>query len=104
MLSAEVSHDVLAALIGALALILMPMIGFAVVTWRQNRATTARERRVDMVALREQIDRVSGQASEALRVFSQAHERRAAEHEQTMERLEDIAEMLSAIRNGKGSS
>ena len=100
-MSAEVSHDILAALIGALALIMVPVIGFAVVTWRQNRATSSRERRMDMVALREQIDRVGGEVTEALRIFSQAHERRAAEHEQTMERLEDIAEMLSALRNGK---
>lgn len=103
MVLAEVSHDVLAAIIGAIALVMVPVIGFLIVNHRAARQVQANLEQINLVALRERIDEVMGGVQEALRIFSQAHERRSAENEQLRERLEDIAEMLSAIRNGKGN-
>ena len=76
LIGAEVSHDVLAAIIGGLSLIVVATIPML---WRQvNRA---RDNRVDLIALREQL-------AELTRLLTDAQERRRAEHDEIRRMLD----------------
>ena len=97
MLGDQVSHDVIAAFIAGLALIIvatLPML------WRRVDSARAQDRanRVDMVALRERQD-------ELVRMVSAAQERRATEHREILVELQKLEQLLlDSIKYGKEAS
>jgi hypothetical protein len=83
VLAIDISHDVLAAILGG--------VGLVVVAWMPLHYREAKERKAEELTIRERIDH-------AIELAQSGQERRAAEHQEIVRLLREVQRILDHRR------